>query len=776
MKTLRLRGKFIIATMLVALACLLSPLLLQPSAQSQNRQDKGREPTAQDAATVRIDTELVQIDVVVADKQGKLISDLKREDFQILEDGKPQAVSHFSVGTSGRQATWLRTEARPADGNKRNAPPPQPTFTAGRYLVLAVDDMHLAAGNLMQTKQALNKFIDQQVGTSDQLALVTTTGALGMYQQFTTDREAVKRAVNRLFPAERKATSQFDVPRITPYQAELIDMNDPDALEIAVQELMREMQMDRRMATSQVQTRARMIIQENTSFTVTTLSTLENMIRGLRDLPGRKIIVLLSDGFLLGGFQNGRHYDVRRITDAATRAGVVIYSLDTRGLVAMPSSMDASQRGFPETGALAGARSRIENSSIQAERDGMFALAKDTGGDAIFNNNDINAGLQKVLNDTETYYLLAFEPTVSYRDGRFRKIEVRIPSRPELKVRTRKGYFAPDDKAAEKETRAVAKAEEKDKQKTPEKLAKDQQSAATAQVREGISALYPLRGIPVEMATNFINTPKEGSALDVVTHIDAATLKFTQVGDRYQATIELVGMVFDEKGKSVETFGDKLAMNLKPASLENTLKNGITYTKQLKIKPGYYQVRFVARDDNNKLKGQIGSASSWIEVPDLEKKLLTLSSIFFPAGGEDLSLATAVPPQNGNSTGKAKDDSVARHPALVYRRFKRSGSFDFMVFAYNVKRNDKGATDLAVQTQIYAGDKLLLATPLKNFANSVKQPQVSGGDIPLDPERLPYMARLSLSSFEPGTYELRLLVIDRSAKTSAKRVINFTVE
>ncbi|MEO6727082.1 MAG: VWA domain-containing protein, partial [Blastocatellia bacterium] len=484
MKTLRLRGKFIIAAMLLALAWCLSPL---PSAQSQSKQDKSREQRPQDAGTVRIDTELVQIDVVVADKQGKLVSDLKREDFQILEDGKSQPVSHFSVGTAGRQATWLRIPVRSANNDNRNAgassPASPPTFTAGRYLVLAVDDVHLAPGNLMFAKKALNKFLDQQVGTNDQVALVTTTGALGMYQQFTADREAMKRAVNRLSPGERRATSQHDIPRITSYQAELIGNGDPDALELAVQEIMRQFNIDRRMATTEAQGRARAIVQENNSVTVSTLSTLENVIRGLRDLPGRKVIVLLSDGFLLGGLSDGKHYDVRRITDAATRAGVVIYSLDTRGLIASIPGMDASSRGFSETGALAGARMRIESSSIEADRDVMFALAKDTGGNAIFNNNDINAGLQKVLNDTETYYLLAFEPTTSYRDGRFRKIEVRIPSRPELKVRTRKGYFAPDDKAAEKETRATAKAEEKDKQKPPEKLAKDQQNAVVAQVR-----------------------------------------------------------------------------------------------------------------------------------------------------------------------------------------------------------------------------------------------------------------------------------------------------
>src|SRR5262249_17901189 len=152
----------------------------------------------------------------------------------------------------------------------------------------------------------------------------TTTGALGMYQQFTNDREAMKRAVNRLAPAERRATSQHDIPRITSYQAELIGDNDPHARELAGPEILQQVHVDRRMATQEAPSRARAIVQENNSVTVSTLSTLENVIRGLRDLPGRKIVVLLSDGFLLGGFSDGRHYDVRRITDAATRAGVVI--------------------------------------------------------------------------------------------------------------------------------------------------------------------------------------------------------------------------------------------------------------------------------------------------------------------------------------------------------------------------------------------------------------------------------------------------------------------
>lgn len=729
---------------------------------------------AQDPSTLRIETELVQIDVVVTDKQGKVIKDLKREDFQIAEDGKPQTITHFSVGTATRQATWIRTEPKTTNKPAPAAATSNPaTINAGRYLVLAVDDIHLKAANMLQTKKTLAKFIDQQLGQSDQVAMVTTSGQVGMFQQFTTNREALQRAITRLGVTSRSVTSDFDVPRITPYQAERIEDGDNEALELAVQELIAKQGLDRRMATSESQAKARMIVQQNNSLTTVTLSTLENIVRDLRGLPGRKVLVLVSDGFLIGGARNGVQYDLRRITDAATRAGVVIYSLDVRGLMAMPETMDASSSGFFGTGALAGARYRIESSSMEAERDGMNALAEDTGGKAIFNNNDLNLGLQKILDDTESYYLLAFEPTVSYRDGRFRKLEIKIPNRPELKVRTRKGYFAPDDKAAEKAERDAAKAIEKDKKKSPEKLAAEANSAAEKQIVAGLGSLFQRREVPVETAVTFLNSPKDGIQADIIAHFEATTLRFQQNGDRRQAKVDLIGVIYREDGKSEQSFSETIALNLRPSTFELTAKNGITYVKRLTIKPGFYQLRFVARDEGG---AQIGTASNWFEIPDLNKKQLTLSSVFFPMNQSDN-------PNNDPSQANSKSENQSSgRPAVVYRRFKSGSTFDFMVFAYNALANDKGATDLAIQTQVYSGNKLIVATPLKNFSADGQQLGQAAGQpaqhapSPQGQNGLAYLARFSLNEFPPGEYELRLLVVDRNAKSSAKRTINFTVE
>ncbi|MFN0108279.1 MAG: VWA domain-containing protein [Blastocatellia bacterium] len=760
MTILRLGKSLTIAAMLI----ILTGFTL---AQSQNKD--AQKP--QDPATVRIETELVQIDVVVTDKQGKLVKDLKREDFQLLEDGKPQALSHFSVGTATKQANWIRTESKAANKNSAAATPipnapAAPTVSAGRYLVMAVDDIHLKAGNLMIAKQTLTKFIDQQIGVGDQVAFITTSGQAGMFEQFTTNRDALRRAVSRLSVSTRTVGSISDIPRITPYQAELIEDGDTDALELAVQEIMAKLNLDRRMATSQAQGQARMMIQENRSLTIATLSTLENIIRDLRALPGRKVLVLLSDGFLLGGQRQGVHFDLRRITDAATRAGVVIYSLDARGLVAMPDSMDASSPGFFGTGALAGARMRIENASIEADRDGLNALALDTGGKAIFNNNDLNLGLQQVLDDTESYYLLAFEPTVSYRDGRFRKLQIKLPNHPELKVRTRKGYFAPDDKAAEKAERDLAKAADKDKKKSPEKLAEEAKAVAQKQIIAGLSSLFQRREVPVETAVTFINT-QAGIETNIIAHVEVSFLKFKQLGDRKQSRLELIGVIYQENGKPEQDFMETLSMNLKPDSYEWAVKNGVTFNKPLRLKPGFYQLRLVARDDGG---AQIGTSSNWFEIPDLNKKQLALSSIFFPPPEEVAAVAQPIAKPVAQNAEKPGSKSSGR-PQIVYRRFKSGDTLDFMVFAYNAKLNDKGATDLAIQTQVYSGKKLIVATPVKNFLTDSEPGQVSPAST-----GQPYLARLLLEKFEVGEYELRLVVIDRNAKNSAQRIINFTIE
>src|SRR5262249_35440906 len=185
-------------------------------------------------------------------------------------------------------------------------------------------------------------------------------------------------------------------------------------------------------AIQQAQSKARMIVAQNAHYTRATLSNLESVIRNLRKLTGRKILVLLSDGFYLGGSGSSQIYDMRRIIDAATRAGVVIYSIDARGLVASPPGGSASDSSGADDINLPGARTRIETSAINAKLDGLNALARDTGGTLFKNSNDLSLGLQRVLHAHETHYLLAFEPAPPYPPRRVPQNANPIPGPPHL--------------------------------------------------------------------------------------------------------------------------------------------------------------------------------------------------------------------------------------------------------------------------------------------------------------------------------------------------------
>jgi len=741
------------------------------SAYSQEQ--KGKEQKNPNDPLLRIETDLVQIDVVVTDKQGKLVRDLKREDFELFEDGKKQEITHFAVGTASQPAKWLTVEKKkPSEKSPVDSTPVE--IQADRYIVVAVDDFHLAPENLIIAKRTLHRFINNQMVAGDQVAIATTSGNIGMFQQFTSERDVLERAISRLSVQNRTVTSPSDIPRITDYQAELIDIGDQDALELAIQEILRlepapspppgagrggggrgGLNADfgtspRERAMLQAQSRARAIVAQNAHYTRATLSNLESVIRNLRNLTGRKILILLSDGFHLGGNSASQIFDMRRITDAATRAGVVIYSIDARGLVAV---VPGGEAGVP-LGAditVPGARARIEMSAVQAKLDGLNALARDTGGTLFKNSNDLNLGLQRVLDANETYYVLAYEPATSYRDGRFHKIEARIADRPELNVRTRKGYFAPSNKTDGKPTGDLAeKSSDKRKEKSPEKIAQQAKLEKEQEMREGLGSLFPLREIPVEMAVDFLDVSDGGSGALVNLHVDATQLNLRQVNGTHQTTLDMLAALFDEKGKAAASFVERINVNIRPERLENAIKHGFSYRRLMPLKPGFYQARVAIREEGS---ARMGSASKWVEVPNISKKQLALSGALLSAGKEDQTDLQFA--QNGYTP----------QPSSATRRFKKGAAVDFMVFAYNAKV-EKNSVDLVIQSQVYSGSKLVYASPLAKM----------GAPQDTDLQRIPYAARISLEGFHPGPYELRLVVIDRLTKATASRRVYFTVE
>jgi VWFA-related protein len=679
-----------------------------------------------------VGTELVRIDVVVTGEEGRLVSDLDRGDFAVFEDDEPQEIVHFEAYVHGQAVL------PPEEGGPRGtASGEEVEGYRRRHIVFAVDDLHIEPGHLSAAKTAMMHFVEEQLEPEDRVAVVATSGSLGLFQEFSNDEEVLDRAILRLAPQPVRPR-WVGTPQISDYQAELIERGDPLALEMAVQDILRELPpgADPEAAARQVMTRARGIRAESSHFVRSTLETLESVMRSLARLPGRKVVVLVSDGFLMGlGTTHSRAFDVRRIVDAGTRAGVVLYGLDTRGLVSASPLGGADQAGIPSQDA-PGLREGMTQQATEAVRDGMTALARDTGGFLVHGTNDVGAGLDRILRDTQTYYLLSYQPTNTRRDGRFRKIEIRLPGRQSLRTRTRRGYFAAD-----------AKGDDGPAEPGPSEAGHQ----GAENLRRALASLYPRTEIPTRLAVDFVSMGRAGLQVVVNGHVDLSAVAFQEAGDRQEAALVVAGVVFDEAGSLFARLEpERAGLSLDGPDYQQARRAGLTYERTLALNPGAYEVRLAVLEEGT---GRLGSASRRIDVPDPEGGSLTLSGVFLLRAG-------AASPDGTPPPGPAVPlRNVQAHPT-----FERTDSLYYQIQVLNAERDESDQARLTIQAHVFEGDRLLASTREQPLALA------SLGPVPDA-----YTGRITLGPLGEGEYELRVVVTDHVAKKAVSGHAAFTV-
>ena len=497
---------------------------------------------AQDAVP-GVTSDLVRLDVVVTDAQGNTVPNLTLADFQLREDGKLQRVSHFAA--EGASTLEAQSGAKAVSGAE-DAPPPRPG--EGRHVVVFVDDLHIQATNLAVTKQALHRFVSEVLAADDNVALVTTSGPGGV-ERFSRDRAALGQDIDRLVGREAPVVPAL-ASQMTPAQAELVLRGDSSALKLAARTLMETpgagfepgdprmastgrlvmggLDRDEAPAAEEAQRQAKAILVQTMRFSTVTLGRLNDVVRGLSSIPGRKLCLLVSDGFLVGaGTTEELTREMQGVIDAATRAGSVVYALDSRGLVNNAAS-DASAlggRGRPEL------RAGVESRGEQLYLAPLMGLANDTGGFLVRGTNDLAAGLRRMLGDNDSYYLLAYESSNPKRDGRFRKIDLRLSRGSGYLVRTRKGYFAPNDrKLAPDNGRVMARALDE------------------AEVRAMLSTSQPQADIPVRLAADYVDLPPSGPQAVVRAHVDLSALRWQAASGRRQAFLDTWGEYSTPRG------------------------------------------------------------------------------------------------------------------------------------------------------------------------------------------------------------------------------------
>src|SRR6201988_1894752 len=473
---------------------------------------------------VRVYTELVQTDVMVFDKQGRFVNGLTKENFELRIDGKPRPIQAFEQIPAGSDEESQLAAARGATTINLKRPVP---LDCGRIVFFYLDDFHMDLAGLNSAKKLITQFVEKDMGQNDQVAIASATGQIGFLQQLTPARLVLRRALDRLNP-KIYSVRDAETPAMNEYQALLIERLDRQVFDFFVAETMRAnpgIRMDT--AAALVRARAMQIQSQSARLNQNTLAGLENLTKSARNLPGRKILFFLSGGFFVENRRGDSIDKMRQITNAAAKSGVVIYSMDTRGLVATLQDA-ATERPFDPYGQL----SLSDHQELSASQDGLNALAADTGGKATFNTNDLRKGLTPAIKETSVYYLLAWKPdSESQKQGRFRNLEVKLIGHPDLTVRVRKGYFDLDPPAP-----VTAK----------EKTTPAQTKPATAQLRESISAAYPIRDLPILLSADYYDLPNKGPTISTAIQMPGEFLVFSERPDgKIQATIDLTAVYLD---------------------------------------------------------------------------------------------------------------------------------------------------------------------------------------------------------------------------------------
>jgi VWFA-related protein len=688
---------------------------------------------------LRITTELVQTDVMVFDKSGRFVDNLQREQFELKVDGHAQPISFFDRVQAGSanedaQLAAARGVPRPAEGqNQTSVGLPD----RGRVVIFFIDDLHLAFDSLNRTKKAMLHFINDEMGQNDRVAIGTTGGQLGFLQQLTDNKAVLRAAVERLRLQPQAVVDSQQPPMSEFLAAAIVERGNTDVLNYFVEPLTRD-GIPQNIAANIVMVRANQIIKQSRAFTRNTFYSLDSLARTISVVPGRKLVFFISDGFLLSTNETDLYDKLWSITNTAARNGVVIYTMDARGLV--PASIfDASSGGgFDPFGRISSA-TLGEQSALQ---EALRTLADSTGGRALLNTNAIDASITKTLQETSTYYVIAWRPeTDEQKSGKLRRIEVKIAGRPDLNVQVKRGFLSPG-----REQRAKAAADEaakKAKVKTP-----------VEELRTAIGAFYPNNTLPTALSLDYLDEPKLGVLLTISMQIPSEALAFDAVEGKYKAAVDVGGNVYNVDGKVGASFQEHL--DIISASMEPVRSNerDVFYRYNVSLNPGLYQVRVAARDAKS---GHIGVATQWIEVPDLKSNRLTLSSLFI---GE---LTAADAARNINAT-----EATPEARLNVARRFQKSSRLRFLTFIYNAKRGETTAAppDVAIQVQVLRDDQPVLTTTLRKVATE----QID------DLARLPYAAEIPLDNMLAGRYLLQVTAIDRVAKTSASQRINFEIQ
>lgn len=617
-------------------------------------QGQSQAPPLAQGPTFKSEVEYVEVDAVVTDRDGQTIRDLRKEDFQVFEDGKPQTISTFSlVDIPIERAVRPLFAERPIEPDVQSNERP----FDGRVYVMILDDLHVDALRSQRVKSSARQFIERNLGANDRMAVIYTGGRADASQDFTNNKRLLIAAVDRFLG--RKIPSPTQSRNDEYYwqrETQTPDTRIPDRYE-----------------------------QERQYNAQSMLSSLRQVAEWFEGVRGRKKTMLLfSEGIDYDLSDILRRYDqpsnvassliadIRGTVDATARSNVSIYAVDPRAL----STLFDEQIGVTSYADFDNPQAGIGPTSLATElrmsQDSLRQLSDQTGGFATVNTNDTVNAFDRIVRDNSTYYVLSYYPPSQKADGKFHRIEVKV-NRPGVTIRARRGYVNPKAK--------------------PARTTKS--GTVSSEIIEAMNSPLPVSGLTMRVfAAPFKGAQPNASVLFGV------ELLGRSLSLENNSKLDVSFMAVDNKAKPHGARNDSVTLNLRPETKARVEQTGIRILNRMDLVPGRYQLRVAARDGANTA---VGSVVYDLEVPDFYKAPISLSGLTLTSMA-GASMATMKPDEQLKAVLPAPPVALRSFPqndeiALFAEVYDNTGKAPHKVDIVTSVITDEGKTMFQVEDE-----------------------------------------------------------------------------
>ncbi len=674
--------KTALAFELLLVFCLIEPF----SVESRQSQPESQEPTAR----FGVEVDYVEVNAVVTDADGNFISDLGLEDFEIYEDGKLQEIAGFTVINIPVERPRLVPFVDEVEPDVRT----NRQVSEGRIYVIVLDANHTEARRSESVRRGAGELIQQWMGTNDMAAVVHTGGRAEASQEFTSSKRLLLAAIDRFVGRKlRSATLEKQDQRA----AQLAGPNKSPPPPYDPWEL------------------------ERVERAQSILGMLKEVSEGLADIHGRrKAVVYFGEGIdynIYDVFENNEATSIidstQRTLGEATRANVAIYTIDPRGLVLASEGLAAVPGGASNISAL--------QAELAIGQDSLRVLAAETGGFAILNQNDFKPGLARIVEENSHYYLLGYYPSRSERDGKYRKIEVRV-DRPGVEVRARKGYLAPG-KGDKRELAEV-----------------DVPEGSSPELNRLVQSPLPVPGIEMRVTASVFRIVEDRSVVPLVVEMNIDRFRFEERDGQLHDKVEFSAIAIDYQGEVEAGVRRDFQLSVLPRGYRLMAQAGFRVMTALELPSGKYQIRIVASEAG---AGQGGSLFYDVEIPEYGKSDFVMTPLVVTS-----SVESSVP-----IYGTEEDKQKAILLPTTRRTFSRQDRLTVLAGIYPPVPSGSGPPKLEVTTTIKATDGQAV----------FKHTEARGGEKLTEPgEGIIHKVEIPLTDLPPGDYLLEMKARDTS--------------